>query len=497
MNRISVSEKMLLDELGRERIFNGVNLVYKGDHSKHGAEAFIPGDWDEALMKRLEERGINLVRLGLIWEGVEPEPGVYDEEYLDFLSNVMDLCAKHGIYCFLDMHQDLFSSFGVDYGDGAPPWACLTNGKKLVKQKFVWAEGYFFPGGCHTAFDSFWNNARVNQRGLQDYFIDMWVHVVKRFQDKPNLLGYDFFNEPFPGSSGWKITKTIAKSAVKTILTHKNVNRKKLVSDLLHNETRADVLDVLDDPEVCRSIFCSALPYVREFDTKRFYPFLRKAAAAVRQVTDKGIIFMDNSYFSNLGIPYSVPKLVYKDGTEEKNVLFAPHGYDIMVDTPLTNNASNELVDFIFDEHKRTQERLNIPVLVGEWGGFFEEPGSEYTHLRHLLKKFDSNKWSCAYWCYWHGLEDSTIMQILSRPYPQAVPGEIDSYEYDRENDVFQLTFHTSEVKEPALIYLHKKPASIESSTDLEKIETTDYETGASLLKIPPVAGCNQLKVKF
>lgn len=496
MDKISVNGASLVDEYGRERIFNGVNLVFKGDHEKSGTEAFIPGDWDEPLMQKLRERGMNLVRLGLIWEAVEPQPGIYAEDYLDYLSGVMDICAKNGIYCFLDMHQDLFSSFGVGYGDGAPPWACLTGGAKLHKQKFVWAEGYFFPGACHKAFDSFWSNARYNGRGLQDYFIDMWVHVAERFKDKPNLLGFDFFNEPFPGSSGWKITKTIAKAAAKTILTHKNVDRKKLVSDLLHDETRADVLDVLDDPEVCRSIFHAAYPIVREFDVKRYYPFLRKAAAAIRRVTDKGIIFMDNSYFSNLGIPYSVPKLVYPDGTPEKNVLFAPHGYDIMVDTPLTNNASNELVDFIFDEHKKTQERLGIPVVVGEWGGFFEEPGSEYTHLRHLLKKFDSNKWSCAYWCYWHGLEDSTIMQILSRPYPQAVPGVIDAYEYDREADVFTLSFTAPDKKskKPAVVYLHKKPASVEADG---KFQMSEFESGACLLSVTPVPGANTVKVVF
>ena len=40
-------------------------------------------DFDENLIVNLKKRGVNLVRLGLTWDGVEPEAGKYDEDYLD------------------------------------------------------------------------------------------------------------------------------------------------------------------------------------------------------------------------------------------------------------------------------------------------------------------------------------------------------------------------------------------------------------------------------
>ncbi len=66
----------------------------------------------------LAANGFNVVRLGVIWAAVEPQPGVYDTEYLASLSQTVQMLADHGIYTLLDMHQDLYSSTFA--GEGAP-----------------------------------------------------------------------------------------------------------------------------------------------------------------------------------------------------------------------------------------------------------------------------------------------------------------------------------------------------------------------------------------
>ena len=53
--------------------------------------------------------GTNIIRLGVTWEAVEKQPGVYDHNYLNKIENLIDRLANKGIYTIIDSHQDLFS----------------------------------------------------------------------------------------------------------------------------------------------------------------------------------------------------------------------------------------------------------------------------------------------------------------------------------------------------------------------------------------------------
>lgn len=462
MNTISVSGKRLIDEFGRERIFNGLNFVYKGvDIDEDGVQRYKTDITPERL-EALKNRGINIIRLGLTWAGIEPEMEKYNLAYLDGFKEVLKLCEKYEIYAFVDWHQDLFSNFCSTPGDGAPKWCC-THTKKQSDPLLIWAEGYFFHKDIHRAFDDFWTNKEIAGKGMLDRYCDMLTFTASYLKDCKAVMGYDVLNEPFPGTPGGKIFRNLVKNGVETILFNKRVDRKGLINNALRKDVMA-MLSVADDPKVYHKIIDNAKEMLFEFDTKRYYPFLVKAAAAIRKADETGIILSENCYYSNLGIPCSVPRIVYKDGRREENHVFSPHGYDITVDTPLTNKASPYRIDFIFDEHKRTQERLDVPVIVGEWGGMY--PGcEEYPALEHLISKFDRNKWSHTYWHYAENLENSRIMDIISRPLPIAVAGEIKAYDYDRKNDVFTLTYKgSSTIKAPTLIYLPKEAKKIHST---------------------------------
>ncbi|MBR3768138.1 MAG: cellulase family glycosylhydrolase [Clostridia bacterium] len=462
MNTISVAGKRFIDEHGRERIFNGINFVYKGVAVDEDGVLRYKTDLNEERLIALKKKGINVIRLGLTWAGIEPEMGKYNTEYLDGYKAILKLCEKHEVYVYIDWHQDLFSNFCSLAGDGAPKWACQYT-KKSRAPKIIWAEGYFFYKDIQKSFDAFWTNEEVEGRGLRDRFCDMLTYTADYMKDCKSVMGYDVFNEPFPGSSGKKVGLNIVKNGAETILFNKRVDRKKIISNALKKDVMA-MLSVADDKKVYGSVVGQAEKYIYEFDTKRYYPFLVAAAEAIRKVDKNGIIFIENCYFSNTGIPCNVPRVIYKNGEREENIIFSPHGYDLTVDTPLTNVASPHRVDYIFDEHKRTQERLSVPVLVGEWGGMV--PGSEeYPALEHLIRKFDSNKWSHTYWHYFIDFEHSKIMDIISRPLPIAVAGEIKSYSYDRKENVFTLSYTgSSTIKAPTLIYLPKDPKKIYST---------------------------------
>ncbi len=490
MLKISTFEKIFIDSEGRQRIFNGMNLCDKGYHKEGEKRKIYEVPYNEELISSLSEKGFNLIRLGLTWDAVEPQPNQYDEEYLDKIQKVADLCEKHGIYFYLDMHQDLY---GGRLGDGAPEWACLTDGAEFKPTKFVWAEGYFWGKAVHKSFDNFWANKEYNGVPLQTYFCNMWKHVAERFKDHPALFGFDLLNEPFPGTDGGKVFRKLIAGVAKCVLFDKRCKILWLAKQLFSgNAIRC--LEPFDDSTLFRKATSGGDALIKKFDTGAYSQFINRTAKAVREVTDNGIIIMENSYYSNLGIPYSTPAVNY-DGKREEKLCFAPHAYDIMVDTPEYKYASNNRVGSIFDEHRRSQERLNVPVIVGEWGG--QSEGTDWLyHIDYLLDKFDGNQWGQTYWAYYEGLLENPIMSCLERTSPVAVCGKIDKYYLDRENNCFVLTYtQDKEYSVSTEVFVHKAYKSIEC--DAEYTAEPIGKNGAAMIKITAAPGKHSIRINF
>lgn len=487
MLKITTDSGKFIDSAGRQRIFNGMNLCDKGDFSNGSEKRVYSLSFNEELIKTLAADGFNIIRLGLTWDAVEPQPGKYDEEYLSKVRKVCDLCAKYGIYFFLDMHQDLYSAGDGLGGDGAPKWACITDGAKFKKIRFVWAEGYFWGKAVHKAFDSFWENRPYNGKPLQSYYCDMWKHVTEEFKDHPALFGFDVLNEPFPGTDGGKVFRKLIGGVVKTVLTDKRCKLGFFAKNIVHGEV-IKCLEPFNDYTLFRKVTSYGDDLIKKFDTGFYSVFINRTAGAIRQVTDNGIIMMENSYYSNLGIPYSTPAVTI-GGIREKNLCFAPHAYDLMVDTPEYKYASNTRVGGIFDEHRRSQERLGVPVLVGEWGG--QSEGTEWLdHIEYLLDKFDSYQWGQTYWAYYDGLLENPIMRDLIRTSPVAVCGTINSYSYDRGNKIFTLDYtQDKEYALPTEIYLHAEPKKITADGE--------YTVDGNMLKIKSGVGRHIVTVEM
>lgn len=512
MDSIHTKGTSFVDNYGRERIFNGINIVDKGSIFLN--ENIYNYFWNEEDVINIKNLGFNVIRLGFTWDAVEPEMGVYNEKYLDKLAEIISLCEKHEIYVYLDCHQDLYAN-NFCYGDGAPKWAVLNDGEKWSKPVGIWAEGYFYSKAVMNCFENFWQNKEVNGKGLLDRYADMWQHVAKRFANCPNLIGFDILNEPYPGKDGIKIFTTIIEAAVKLTSEDAGYTYKSL--DLLKHfkkGTNAEFLTMI--AKVCgrlkskkmlslflkrfnnekgfHEIVTTATPYIKKFDEEYYTPFMNKVSKSIREVTDNGIIFMENSYFSNLGIPYSAEPVTI-NGKREEKLAFAPHGYDIFVDSPLYNFSNNERAISIFKEHKNSQNRLNMPVLVGEFGGFAS--GTNWLHhIDFIFDYFNSNKWSCTYWHYDKLLLTPDKKHHFSRPYPQAVCGKIDFFGYDRFSKVFSMNFECDkDYKETkTIVYLHEKVKDIicDCSYNLSSLSET-----TSKLFIDSPLGKHRLQVQF
>ena len=455
MERIFTDNLRFVDEYGRERIFTGMNVVDKKDFMFNNAGYGYPAD--EFPFEEFKARGYDIIRLGFTWGAMEPRPGKYNETLIEDLGKFLDKCEEYGIYAYLDCHQDCWGP--VCYGDGAPAWATLIDDKKPVKPKAVWAEPYFYGAACHRAFDNFWDNRKFRGRGLQEYYADMWSHLAEKLGSKPALFGYDFLNEPFPGAAGGTIFRKLIVSVVKNSITDKRISLKEMAKEALGKE-KPKALNQFEG-DVFRKINSVCDGIVKEFDENKYSPFVSRMAAAVRGVSDRGIVFVDNNYYSNLGIPCcNTPAEV--NGERDSQQCFAPHAYDFMVDTPAYKYANNSRVGMIFDKHREAQLRLGVPCLVGEWGAQSEGTGW-YPHMRYLMAKFDEYKWSNTYWCYFNGIMEKDFITMLTRPRPKAVTGEIISYKYDFENGIFTLTYkQDKKYTVPTVIYVDRDFESME-----------------------------------
>lgn len=109
----------MIDEHGRSVLLHGVNVVYKVDPFIPSEGAFDSNDsLNKEDIANLRKWGMNFVRLGVMWEGVEREPGVYDNSYLAKVDQLITKMGEAGIYTLVDAHQDVFARSIC--GEGVP-----------------------------------------------------------------------------------------------------------------------------------------------------------------------------------------------------------------------------------------------------------------------------------------------------------------------------------------------------------------------------------------
>ena len=179
-----------------ERLFiidgQGGDLVLHGANISNAAkrEPLHVGWHEQADYDRMIGWGMNAVRLLIFWTAVEPEEGVFDDDYLDRVEARLDWAQAAGLHVLLDMHQDIYGEkFG---GDGAPVWAARDDGI-CFESVSPWWLNYAAPA-VMRAFYHLWVDA-----DLQEHYRQSWMLVAERFGDHPAVLGYEIMNEPFFG----------------------------------------------------------------------------------------------------------------------------------------------------------------------------------------------------------------------------------------------------------------------------------------------------------
>jgi endoglycosylceramidase len=396
------SGRWLTDADGRVVILHGFNMVNKLPPYRPDAIGF-----DAAHAAFLAEHGFNTVRLGIIWKALEPEPGTYDDEYLEHIGETVSTLGRAGVHVLLDFHQDMYNErFN---GQGAPDWAVQDDGIR------AWPD-IGFPGNYAVmralwrAYDHFWaNDPGPGGIGLQDLYAAAWRHVAERFRDEQAVFGYDIFNEPFPGSA------------------------------------------------VVRGIRPGGDP---AFD-RRLSDFSRRVLSAIREVDGRTLVFYEPNVVFDYGADTHHADL--GDGA----VGFSFHTYSLaaspgMPHLPgrLQDLASRWQEQRVFDLAERHSRDVGVALLLSEFGAT-----DDLRAVERAAALADRNMVSWQYWAYWnrdpccerpeegliHDLSRPPAtpnvkeekLDVLARPYPRVIAGTPRHFGFDPDSGAFELAYST------------------------------------------------------
>ncbi|KAM0749528.1 glycoside hydrolase [Meredithblackwellia eburnea MCA 4105] len=252
------------DQYNRTLLLRGVNLsgLNKLPTTPNGFTHLSDGFWDtegvsfvgrpfpldEAPdhLARLRQWGLTFVRFVVTWEALEHEgPGIYDQDYISYLHALISLFPSHGIKCYIDPHQDVWSRHTG--GSGAPHWTLDVVGLEIRNLKAtgaahahnlhlgendpppkVWPSGYcklaaatmatlFWAGETFAPKRTVkWSRFRTSSRAdnnkkrnpeedvnvqtfLQHCMIEAFGVLADRLKDCDAVVGFEVMNEPHRG----------------------------------------------------------------------------------------------------------------------------------------------------------------------------------------------------------------------------------------------------------------------------------------------------------
>lgn len=421
-----VESPFIRDKQGRARFFHGVNAVWKLDPYYPPSTLFgtekSKSYFDARDARFLVRSGLNSVRLGVLFAGVEPKHNEYDNSYLRKTRRITDLLAKHGVTVMVDFHQDMYHE-RFD-GEGFPTWAVKDD--DVPATNCCGFPGNYFTPAVRRTFDNLWDN----KDGLWDEYRDAWIHTVARFKDAKNLIGYDLLNEPWPGSQA---------------------------------ETCAN-------PEGCPV-----------FDTEKLQPFFEHVMAGIREEDPNGIIWWDANVITNSGAKNNVGLNNPIDPSENQGISF--HVYCI-AGSPSTgirpgdDPSCGQSQPIAFNNQDAAAERNQSSLFLTEFGA-----SDDVRDIRRVARLSDQHMVSWHYWHYGEWKDPTTTgtggaqglfeddldrpdtlkkrkARVLIRTYPQAVAGDPTRFRFRpySERRRFKLVYKADPtIAAPTVVYVPVK----------------------------------------
>jgi endoglycosylceramidase len=308
---------------------------------------------------------------------------------------------------YLDRIRELVALFGehdisvlVDYhqnlyshvlgGDGAPEWAVDTEGE-LTDYEYD-TVGEWVLNYAKPAVSNALTNFFTNHEGIQDEYARAWRHTAKTLRDEPNVIGYSIMNEPTPGIE------------------------------------------------------------MTNFETEQLPRMFNNVIGEIRAVDTKTPVWVEPSAAAfNLGSPTSLAGI--EDPADR--TVFSFHNYAPGNKREPIQNA----VDAV--------ERLEMPGVQTE----FSTGNSQAVST--MVNTLDAELMGWAYWPYdesekgWTspaeyppdfiGLDEGggrKHLDILVRPYPQAVAGAPTTIAFDRVARTFELAYEPTDADGDTVVFV-------------------------------------------
>ena len=481
----------IVDAAGREVLLRGVNVNSLGEYWAYDRDVPTVFSFEEADADAIAGIGWNVVRLILSWSRVEPEPGRYDEAYLDEVDAIVRLLESRAIYTIIDLHQDAWGpslaarddencpegttpAFGWD---GAPAWAtldedasrCITDGPATGRREFSPA--------VIQSFLSFWDDAEgPGGTGIQARYHAMLRHVAARFSRYDAVAGYDPMNE--------------ANAFSEAILT-----------------IAAPGMGLADQTEALSSFYERALAAIREGEERANSP------------TRLMLFEPGNDWAFVPGL--SVRPIFEHDG----QVAYSPHIYQGGITAGDIDESAFQLA--------RDDAAMygGVPVLTGEWGASparASDPSDDYFERHEALQdqfRFGAALWQWTSACgdphYAHdppmgnvsaiwGFYDlecpsnqrlafrEDFAAVLRRPLLRAAPGPISNVLWDYDAGVLTASGDAASVGQTLLLFVHEEvDESAFSLTGLANIQIERAVGSGQIWSAEATDASWQLEVAF
>ena len=322
----------------------------------------------------------------------------------------------------------------------------------------VWSDAYLISPAVHTAWDNFWDNAKaVDGIGLQDHYANVWKHIAARYRDNETVIGYDIMNEPFIGSEAQLYMYRLFDSFADVINaeTGNNLTAEEVGQMWNDPQQRYQALSMLDTKSKYARVIDAVYEINSSFEINDLQPFYQKVANAIREEDDQKILFLNHSYFTNIGLRTALQPLQSIYGGQDNQICYAAHGYDLLIDTEHLSSANFDRIELIFERINENGNYMNVPVLVGEWGGFGQQSGIIDLGNKHM-EIFQRYLLNNTYWDYRLGAENyPAYNEVLIRPYPFIISGTLLSYHHNKDNGEFYCRWEeSSDITEPTIIYI-------------------------------------------
>ncbi|MCC6647698.1 MAG: cellulase family glycosylhydrolase [Polyangiaceae bacterium] len=453
------SPRFITDAKGRVLILRGINTSNSTKADPDRSPRLTDADID-----RIAHRwGFNFVRYLILWDALEPSPGQIDAAYLERIAADVKRLGEAGVYVMLDMHQDVYAAKYCC--DGAPAWAIRDDGLPFEQQE-LWALNYMEPA-VQRAFDNFWD-AGGPHADLQQRFAATWQAVAARFAGEPSVIGYDLFNEPFPGSDFDGAEALFRKTP--------------------------------EDGGTSKT-----------FDETKLGPFYQRVIDAIRKVDSDHWIFFESRYGAPAnGSPSYIPKLTDRRPGGPR-LVFAPHLYSAGAEATGRFSAGDPTVSLWETQRAADLARHGGPLLLGEWFSFTWADPNSRPFVDQILTMADRLQIGWAYWAYDPGsptgsalrAEDGTdnpATAVIVRPYPRAIAGVPVSFGFDASARALELTFEPragvtgpTELAVPAHTY--PEGFDVEVPTDPGRQVSFDAATGVVRVTTDPNISPQRIRV--